>query len=150
MIQADGIPAQLIAAAATTAAAVSVHVLLTAVIRPVIGTRSREPGVLDDVFGFVRVLIVSMFLVFAHGASVTVWALSYLLLGVSEDFEAALYFALSTYTTLGFGDVLAPESWRLLTGFAALNGLLLFGLSAAILVNAARHLMPAHRGVNRH
>ena len=51
-----------------------------------------------------------------------------------------MYFSLVSFTTLGFGDVLFPPEWRLLSGMAAANGLLNFGLLTALLVEALRHV----------
>ncbi len=68
------------------------------------------------------------------------WALAFWFLGLFETFEGSVYFALVAFTTLGFGDVLLPQEWRLLGGLAAANGLLLFGLLTAILVETLRLL----------
>ncbi len=54
-------------------------------------------------------------------------------LGLFETNEATLYFAAATLTKLGYGNLILPISWRLLTGIFAANGLLLFGLCAAFL-----------------
>ncbi|MEM9422061.1 MAG: potassium channel family protein, partial [Pseudomonadota bacterium] len=61
-------------------------------------------------------------------------------IAAGATFEEALYFALTTYTTLGFGDIVPTQDWRLLTGASSANGLLLFGLSAAVLVDATERL----------
>ena len=74
----------------------------------------------------------------AHAAGALVTAM--LLLGVSPDLEHAVYFALVSFTTLGYGDVLLPVGWRILGGMAAANGLLNFGLMTAVLVEALRDL----------
>ena len=50
-----------------------------------------------------------------------------------ETIEPTLYFAAATLTTSGYGDIILPLSWRLLTGIFAANGLLLFDLCAAFL-----------------
>ena len=71
-------------------------------------------------------------------AAVLVWALAYMVFGIFTTFEAAVYFSLVAFTTLGFGDILLPTEWRLLGGMAAANGLLLFGLITAILVETLR------------
>ena len=73
------------------------------------------------------------------------WATAFLLLGLFETFEASVYFSLVTFTTLGFGDVLLPEEWQLLGGLAAANGLLLFGLLTAIVVETLREIRTIHR-----
>ena len=56
-------------------------------------------------------------------ASVWLWALAFMLIGVFDTMELAAYFSLVAFTTLGFGDVLLPLQWRILGGMAAANGL---------------------------
>jgi len=72
--------------------------------------------------------------------SVWIWAIAFRVLGIFSTFEAALYFALVSFTTLGFGDVLLPQDWRLLSGLIAANGLMNFGLSTAIMIEVMRQL----------
>ena len=72
--------------------------------------------------------------------AVWMWALTFLALGVFETLEAAVYFALVAFTTLGFGDILLPIEWRLLGGMAAMNGLLNIGLVTAGMVETLRQL----------
>lgn len=72
--------------------------------------------------------------------AVWLWALLFLALGLFSGVEPAVYFALVAFTTLGFGDILLPEDWRLLGGLAAANGLLNFGLLTAVLVESLREL----------
>ncbi|MDN5567272.1 MAG: potassium channel family protein [Paracoccus sp. (in: a-proteobacteria)] len=72
--------------------------------------------------------------------SVWLWAVAFHLLGVFKGFEEAMYFTLVTFTTLGYGDVLMPDRWRILGGLAAANGLLNFGLMTAFMVEALRHV----------
>jgi Ion channel len=73
-------------------------------------------------------------------AGVWIWAGAFYALGIFPTLEEAVYFAIVSYTTLGFGDVLLPKEWRLLAGMAAANGLLNFGLLTALLVEALRHV----------
>ena len=70
--------------------------------------------------------------------AVWVWAFALYVLEIFVIFESSVYFALVAFTTLGFGDVLLPQEWRLLGGMAAANGLLMFGLLTAILVEILR------------
>ena len=72
--------------------------------------------------------------------AVWIWALTFLGLGIFATLEAAVYFSLVAFTTLGFGDVLLPQDWRLLAGMQALNGLLMIGLLGAILVEVMRRV----------
>jgi len=65
---------------------------------------------------------------------VLVWALTFLTFNAIENFETALYFSMVTYTTLGYGDVLLDERWRLLGSFMAANGIIMFGWTTAIVI----------------
>ena len=49
-----------------------------------------------------------------------------------------MYFAFVNYTTLGYGDVTPVEQWRLLGPMAAMNGVLLFGWSTAVIFEVLR------------
>ncbi len=80
----------------------------------------------------------SLILLAAHSAEVAAWALVMMKIGAFAGFEEAFYFASVSFTTLGFGDVLLPEGWRLLAGAIAADGFILFGMSAAFLFEAVR------------
>jgi hypothetical protein len=70
------------------------------------------------------------------GLMIEVWlfALSVLALGALPDISEAIYFALVTYTTLGYGDVTLSTGYRIFGAFGSVTGLLVFGLSTAFLV----------------
>ena len=68
-------------------------------------------------------------LIAVHLVEIAVWALFYWLRGCLPDFESALYFAGVTYTTLGYGDLVLPNRWRLLGPIEGLTGILMCGLS---------------------
>lgn len=71
--------------------------------------------------------------VFVVTVNVWIWAFAYLWLGVFDKLEEALYFSLVCFTTLGFGDIVLSEQWRLFSGFTATAGFILFGLGTAFL-----------------
>jgi hypothetical protein len=68
-----------------------------------------------------------------HIGEAAIWAAFYHRAGLFKDFETALYFSLKSYSTVGYGDVLLPQNWRLLGTIEAVSGVLLCGLSAAFL-----------------
>ena len=68
-----------------------------------------------------------------HAIYIWMWALCYMLLGEFSSLERALYFSSVTYATLGYGDITLSKNWQLLSGFEAVNGLILFGTSSAYL-----------------
>ncbi len=80
--------------------------------------------------------------IFAHTIQVWLWAVSFMVLGALTQFTDALYFALVTYTTLGYGDVTVSEGFRLFAAMAAVTGLLNFGLSTAFLVGLMTKILP--------
>lgn len=69
----------------------------------------------------------------AHFVEVGMWAAVYRFFAVTSEPEAWLYFAFVNYTTLGYGDVLAKPEWRLLGPITAADGIMLFGLTTALL-----------------
>jgi voltage-gated potassium channel Kch len=73
-------------------------------------------------------------------AGVWIWALALYVLAAFPTLEASVYFSLVAFTTLGLGDVLAPQEWRILAVMAAVNGFLSFGLLTALLVEALRQV----------
>ncbi len=94
-----------------------------------LGSRPRGPRIAA------ATAAVTLWTLTAHALGVWLWALAFLSIGVFDQLEPALYFSAIAFTTLGFGDVLLPEQWRLLGGVAAANGLVNFGVSTAFLMD---------------
>jgi hypothetical protein len=83
----------------------------------------------------------------AHIAEVGVWALAYALVDAAPSGADVLDFAFVNYTTLGYGNVVPVERWRLLGPMTAMNGVLMFGWSTAVIFEVLRrtirHTSPA-------
>ena len=71
---------------------------------------------------------------------VLAWSLTYLWLGALESFEKATYFSMVTFTTLGYGEIVLDEQWRLLASFEAANGIIMFGWTTAIVLAAVQRI----------
>ena len=84
------------------------------------------------IWSILRLAVFVLWLFLATIIEVWSWALLYLFLGALESIEKAVYFSTVTFTTLGFGDIVLDEEWRLLSSFEAANGLLMFGWSTAL------------------
>jgi hypothetical protein len=85
----------------------------------------------------------------AHASEVLVWALVYIAVGLvppGNDF----YFAFVNYTTLGYGDILPNPEWRMLGPITAMNGVLLFGWSTAVIFEVLRTSAGALRNLPTH
>lgn len=75
--------------------------------------------------------------------AVWLWTFFFQYTGAFNELETALYFALVSFTTLGFGDIILPKEHRLLSGMLAANGLILFGLTTAFLIEFMQRLYKA-------
>ena len=76
-----------------------------------------------------------------HALEVIVWAAAYALVDAAPDNANLVYFAFVNYTTLGYGDILPVERWRLLGPITAMNGVLMFGWSTAVIFEVLRRTM---------
>jgi hypothetical protein len=83
---------------------------------------------------------VSVWLLGVITAGVWVWALAYFWLGTFGTLEEAVYFSIVCFTTLGLGDVILPNDWRILAGMEAANGFVNFGLLCALFIEALRQI----------
>ena len=93
-------------------------------------------------FVLVGVMVATMLvLMAAHVGEVAVWALAYVIFDVSPPGTSRMYFAFVNYTTLGYGDVLPVERWRLLGPLTATNGMLMFGWSTAVIFEVSRRTL---------
>jgi voltage-gated potassium channel Kch len=79
------------------------------------------------------IVFVVLGLVAIHTVEIWLYAVVYFALAALPDFEAALYFSTTSFTTIGYGDVVLEKRWRLLGAIEGANGLLLFGWSTAFL-----------------
>lgn len=82
-------------------------------------------------------------LMLAHGLEVFVWALTYEIAGSAPPGADVLYFAFVNYTTLGYGDVVPVERWRLIGPTTAMCGVLMFGWSTAVIFEVLRRALSA-------
>lgn len=78
---------------------------------------------------FLAIAVLSIFAI--HVVEIWAWAFAYMAVSAFTDFETALYFSTTAMTTVGFGDVMPVQSWRLLGSIEAAVGFMLFAWSAA-------------------
>ena len=88
----------------------------------------------------VGLAVAALWLMAAHGASIWLWAGTFIAVGAFEEVETAVYYAAVCYTTLGFGDIFPERGWRVLSGLCAANGFLTFGISTAFLVELLQRM----------
>ena len=93
---------------------------------------------------------VMLLLVVGNLAQVGIWALLFRLIGEFEAFESAFYHSMVNFATLGYGDIVMSEKHRLLGPLESVNGVIMIGLSSAMLYtafqDAMRKTLEARRG----
>jgi voltage-gated potassium channel len=75
-----------------------------------------------------------------HLLQILVWAACYHWAGCFPDFTTSFYYSATSYSTVGFGDVIPPENWRILGSVEAVTGILMFGWSTGVLFTVVNHL----------
>jgi Ion channel len=105
-------------------------ILVVRVVARLIQAGYTGPGFWKNLVGISLVVLITAT---AHLTQISLWGAAFLLCGAISGFEKAFYFSAQNYTALGYGDVLLPDQWRLLGPLEAINGLLFFGLSTALL-----------------
>ncbi len=102
------------------------------------------PGVLEDS----RVLTTVMMVLFlGHIVQFATWAILFMWVGEFQDFATAYYHSTVNFASLGYGDIVMSEEWRLLGALEACNGVLMFGLSAGTILSVMNGLFKRHREV---
>jgi voltage-gated potassium channel Kch len=85
----------------------------------------------------------------AHFVEIALWALSFVLCGEFSNFALALYYSGVTYTTLGDTSTVLSARWRLLEPIEAADGMLMFGVTTAIIFAVIVRLVEAKFGLQR-
>jgi hypothetical protein len=124
----------LLVGTATTAITIVIHALaLGALIRFI--RRERRLGRAGS--GFLRdvtiVAVVVLIGLAAHLIEISVWALVLEICGEFSETGRALYESAMNYTTLGYGDLIMSSRWKLLGPLEAADGVLMFGVSTAMI-----------------
>ena len=93
-----------------------------------------------DMSIFARVVLYASL---AHLTEVVLWGVLFMICGEFSDFGSAFYHSAVNYTSLGYGDVIMTPSWRLLGPLETANGMLLFGVSTAMIFAVMMWLIQA-------
>jgi polyferredoxin len=135
---------QFLVGSAVSICNIAIHALvMTAVVR--VSQIAATKNALRSSRLLIAVMIATVsVLMAAHVSEVIVWSLAYAIVYVAPGDTDLLYFAFVNYTTLGYGDVVPVERWRLLGPMAAMNGVLLFGWSTAVIFEVLRRAMGRH------
>jgi len=120
---------------------IAIHSLVMAILVRIAQLASAKDRLHPVLFlAAVMIPIVSL-LMATHALEVIVWAAAYALADAAPAGADLVYFAFVNYTTLGYGDVVPVERWQLLGPMTAMNGVLMFGWSTAVIFEVLRRTM---------
>jgi hypothetical protein len=93
------------------------------------------------------IAMVTQLALVAHVVEIALWAAVLRLCGEFTHFAGAFYESAMNYTSLGYGDVVMSASWKLLGPLEAANGLLMFGVSTALIFAVIQRLVQSRFGL---
>jgi voltage-gated potassium channel len=67
-----------------------------------------------------------------HGLQILLWATWYRAICL-PSWESAFYYSSTSYSTVGYGDVVLPSEWRLLGPLESIIGVLMCGITVSLL-----------------
>ena len=88
--------------------------------------------------GVILAVVLGLFVM--HGVQIWMFAAVFMLLGEFQTFEAALYFSTSTFTTVGYGEVVIESRWRIVAAIESAAGFLVLGWSTVFLISVLSRL----------
>jgi hypothetical protein len=86
---------------------------------------------------------VILYALVGHLLEIAFWAVLFLICREFSDFDTACYHSAVNYTSLGYGDILMSPAWRLLGPLETADGMLLFGVSTALIFTVIQRLFEA-------
>ena len=129
---------QFLVGVAASGCNIAIHALVMVVVIKV-ARRADELATAYQTLRLIAIMIATVtVLMIAHLAEVLVWSLIYAAVDVAPEGADLMYFAFVNYTTLGYGDVTPVKRWSLLGPMTAMNGVLLFGWSTAVIFEVLR------------
>jgi Ion channel len=129
---------QFLVGGGTSLVNITIHALVMTIVVRVAQTASRKKISHPSLFLITVMIPTVSVLMVTHAVEVVVWSLAYSMVDAAPADANLVYFAFVNYTTLGYGDVVPVERWRLLGPITAMNGVLMFGWSTAVIFEVLR------------
>ncbi len=90
---------------------------------------------------FLLLSLVMLLMVLGYFVQIALWAGLFMLLGEFDEFATSVYYSGVTFATLGYGDIVLSERWRLLGALEAGNGVLMLGISTGVMTAAVKEVI---------
>ena len=136
----------LIIGTATVAVTMGIQVFAVVImVRWLIGyLNSRELAKSFKIDAYVLSIVLTVMFV-GHILQIAIWAILFLGLAEFSDFATAFYHSAVNFASLGYGDIVMSEDWRLLGALEASNGVLMFGLTTGTLLTVMSRVFARHK-----
>jgi len=98
-------------------------------------SRHEPPGARVSLWKTLLTLdAVMTLLVLGNLAQLVIWAIVFRMLGEFATLDAAVYHSAVNFASLGYGDIIMSERFKLLGPLEAINGVVMIGVSTAALM----------------
>ena len=87
----------------------------------------------------ISMIMIMLFL--GHLIQVAIWAALFMFVGEFEDFLTAYYHSMVNFASLGYGDIVMSEQWRLMGAIESSIGVLMFGVSAGAMLSIMSYIL---------
>ncbi len=124
---------QFVMGVAVSVCNIAIHAIVMTAVLQVARTANERASSHQSLRLIVVMTATVLVLMAAHIVEIVTWSFAYAIFGVASPGTDLLYFAFVNYTTLGYGDVTPTERWSLVGPMTAMNGVLLFGWSTAVI-----------------
>ena len=137
-----GVYLPLIVAVAVTLATIVIHALAFIVTIHYVLRKQKLGQAARRFLRDVAIVAVATFIMLAaHLVEIAVWALVFVAIGEFPALASAFYHSAVNYTSLGLDNVFMSPAWRMLSPLEAADGMLMFGVSTAMLFAIAQRLV---------
>jgi len=120
---------------------ITIHSLVMATVVRVAQLAADWPRPHPSLYLAVVMIPMVSVLMATHTLEVIVWSIAYGFVDAAPEGADLAYFAFVNYATLGYGDIVPLPRWRLLGPITAMNGVLLFGWSTAVIFEVLRRTL---------
>jgi len=105
--------------------------------------RSGQVGAEEKrlLWDFLMLGLVMLLMMLGYFVQIAIWAVLFVLLGEFGEFATSTYYSGVTFATLGYGDIVLSERWRLLGALEAGNGVLMLGISTGVMTAAVKEVV---------
>lgn len=110
---------------------------------------SNKPSSRKGFIAGIRPLLnVMLIMMLGNFVQITIWGITFMLLGEFTNIYEAVYHSGVNFTSLGYGDFVMSDQWKLLGPLEAANGILMFGITGAALMAILQQLIKTHPEFN--